>query len=94
MIFKTIIKRIRRDIYDENYQFALNQLCDIIEEQAQLINTQHNQIKYLEKSIKLNEKQIEKFMIKYPDMKKRKEITILPYQYHSDGFYMCLLEKE
>lgn len=43
---------------------------------------------------KENEKQIEKFMIKYPDMKKRKELTILPYQYHSDGFYMCLLEKE
>lgn len=63
MIFKTIIKRIRRDIYDENYQFALNQLCDIIEEQAQLINTQHNQIKDLEKSIKLNEKQIEKLRL-------------------------------
>lgn len=43
---------------------------------------------------KENEKQIEKFMIKYPDMKKRKELTILPYKYHSDGFYMCLLEKE
>ena len=43
---------------------------------------------------KENEKQIEKFMTKYPDMKKRKELTILPYQYHSDGFYMCLLEKE
>ena len=63
MIFKTIIKRIRRDIYDENYQFALNQLCDIIEEQAQLINTQHNQIKDLEKSMKLNEKQIEKLRL-------------------------------
>lgn len=63
MIFKTIIKRIRRDIYDENYQFALNQLCNIIEEQAQLINTQHNQIKDLEKSIKLNEKQIEKLRL-------------------------------
>ena len=43
---------------------------------------------------KENEKQIEKFMTKYPDMKKLKELTILPYQYHSDGFYMCLLEKE
>lgn len=63
MIFKTIIKRIRRDIYDEHYGFALNQLCDIIEEQAQLINTQHNQIKNLEKSIKLNEKQIEKLRL-------------------------------
>ena len=43
---------------------------------------------------KENEKQIAKFITKYPDMKKRKELTILPYQYHSDGFYMCLLEKE
>lgn len=51
MIFKTIMKRIRRDIYDENYAFALNQLCNIIEEQAQLINTQHNQIKNLEERL-------------------------------------------
>lgn len=43
---------------------------------------------------KENEKQIELFIKKYPDMKKIKEITILPYLYHSDGFYMCLLEKE
>ena len=63
MIFKTIMKRIRRDIYDENYQFALNQICDIIEEQAQLINTQHNQIKDLQKCLKLKEKQIEKLRL-------------------------------
>ena len=49
---------------------------------------------YLLRENKENEKQIEKFITKYPDMKKRKEVTILPYQYHSDGFYMCLLEKE
>ena len=42
---------------------------------------------------KENEKQIEKFITKYPDMKKRKEVTILPYQYHSDGFYMCPIRK-
>lgn len=51
MVFKTIMKRIRRDIYDENYAFALNQLCNIIEEQAQLINIQHNQIKNLEEKV-------------------------------------------
>lgn len=45
------MKRIRCDIYDENYQFALNQLCNIIEEQAHLINTQHNQIKNLEERL-------------------------------------------
>lgn len=43
---------------------------------------------------KENEKQIQSFIKKHPDIKKIKEVTILPYQYHSDGFYMCLLEKE
>lgn len=43
---------------------------------------------------KENEKQIEQFMKKHADMKKKQDMTILPYQYHSDGFYMCLLEKE
>lgn len=43
---------------------------------------------------KENEKQIQAFIKRHPDMIKQKELTILPYQYHSDGFYMCLLEKE
>ena len=43
---------------------------------------------------KENEKQIAAFLKKYSDMKILNERTILPYEYHSDGFYMCLLEKE
>lgn len=43
---------------------------------------------------KENEKQILKFINKHKDMKIVEEKTILPYEYHSDGFYMCLLEKE
>lgn len=43
---------------------------------------------------KENGKQIETFVRNHPDMKRIREVTILPYQYHSDGFYMCLLEKE
>lgn len=43
---------------------------------------------------KENEKQIQQFVVQHPDMKIVYEETILPYQYHSDGFYMCLLEKE
>lgn len=43
---------------------------------------------------KENNKQIETFIKKHLDMKIIEEKTILPYQYHSDGFYMCLLEKE
>ncbi len=43
---------------------------------------------------KENEKQIREFIKKYPDMQIIEEKTILPFEYHSDGFYMCLLEKE
>lgn len=43
---------------------------------------------------KENEKQIQTFIKNHPDMKMISEETFLPYQYHSDGFYMCLLEKE
>ncbi len=43
---------------------------------------------------KENEKQVLNFINKHKDMKIVKEKTILPYEYHSDGFYMCLLEKE
>lgn len=43
---------------------------------------------------KENEKQIELFIKKHPQMILIEERTILPFEYHSDGFYMCLLEKE
>ena len=42
---------------------------------------------------KENEKQIQAFTKRHPDMKVLEERTILPFEYHSDGFYMCLLEK-
>lgn len=43
---------------------------------------------------KENEKQIQAFIKKHSDMMIVQEKTILPYEYHSDGFYMCLLQKE
>lgn len=43
---------------------------------------------------KENEKQIENFIHRHPDMEVLEERTILPYQYHSDGFYMCLMRKK
>lgn len=42
---------------------------------------------------KENTKMIAQFVNKHPDMVIVKEKTILPYEYHSDGFYMCKLEK-
>ncbi|MFV0394185.1 MAG: 16S rRNA (cytosine(967)-C(5))-methyltransferase RsmB [Coprobacillaceae bacterium] len=42
---------------------------------------------------KENELMIKKFIDLYPDMQVIEEKIILPYLYHSDGFYMCKLEK-
>lgn len=42
---------------------------------------------------KENQKMIEKFISKHPDMIILEEKQILPYQYNSDGFYMVKLEK-
>ena len=42
---------------------------------------------------KENEMMVKKFIEKYPDMKIIEERTILPYEFNSDGFYMCKLEK-
>ena len=43
---------------------------------------------------KENEKQVEAFIKAHPDMHILEERTVLPYEYHSDGFYMCKLRKD
>ena len=43
---------------------------------------------------KENELQVQKFITAHPDIKKIEEKLILPGEYHSDGFYICKLEKE
>lgn len=42
---------------------------------------------------KENESMIKQFLNKFPDMRIIEEKKILPYDYDSDGFYMCKLEK-
>lgn len=42
---------------------------------------------------KENTLMIQKFIKLFPDMQILEEKTILPYQYQSDGFYMCKLKK-
>ena len=79
-----------------------NAMDQIIEIQQKLLENAYELLKIGGKMVystctinkKENEKQVDVFLQKHPCMKKRKEITILPYEYHSDGFYMCLLEKE
>lgn len=43
---------------------------------------------------KENEKQVATFVKDHPDMHVVEEKTILPFDMHSDGFYMCLLKKD
>ena len=38
-------------------------------------------------------KRIEHFIQKHPDMKVIEQRTILNYEYHTDGFYMCKMKK-
>ena len=42
---------------------------------------------------KENEQMIKQFITKYPEMKIIAEKKILPYEFNSDGFYLCKLEK-
>lgn len=42
---------------------------------------------------KENEKMIEAFLSEHPDMVVLEQRKIMPYEYDSDGFYMCKLEK-
>ena len=43
---------------------------------------------------KENETQIASLIKRHKDLHIVQERTIFPYEYHSDGFYMCLLEKD
>lgn len=42
---------------------------------------------------KENELMIQKFIEKHPDMEVFKQRTILNYEYHTDGFFMCKMKK-
>lgn len=42
---------------------------------------------------KENELMIQKFIEKHPDMEVMKQRTILNYEYHTDGFFMCKMKK-
>lgn len=42
---------------------------------------------------KENELMIQKFIEKHPDMEVVKQRTILNYEYHTDGFFMCKMKK-
>lgn len=82
------------------YQPSTN-MDEIIQIQAKLLEKAYILLKkggtMVYSTCTLNKKenmlQIEKFLNSHKDMKLIKERTILPHEYHSDGFFMCKLEK-
>lgn len=82
--------------HDSQAMDEIIQIQYILLNQAYLLLKKDGQIVYSTCTInkKENEKQIQRFIQEHPDMVVAEEKTILPYMYHSDGFYMCLLKKE
>lgn len=87
---------------DLKYQINLKSIKEIIKLQEEILENSYNMVKvggyYLYSTCTINkdenEKQIEKFLEKHKNFSKVFEKTILPYEYNSDGFYICKLRRE
>lgn len=87
---------------DLKYHINLKSINEIIKLQEEIIDSSSKLVKiggyYLYSTCTLNkdenEKQIEKFLSKNSNFSKVFEKTILPYEYKSDGFYICKLRRE
>lgn len=79
-----------------------NIMDELIKIQYELLKTAHELLKkggvmvYSTCTLnkKENRKNIDRFLNEFQDMKLIEDRTILPYEYHSDGFYMARLVKE
>lgn len=87
---------------DLKYNITLKAINEIIALQAEILESSYPLIKkggYLTVSTctinrSENEEQIEKLLENHPDLKVEYEKTILPYEYGTDGFFICKLKKE
>ncbi len=87
---------------DLKYNITLDAINEIIELQRQILDSSYSLIKqggYITVSTctinkSENEEQIEYLVNKYPNLKIEYQKTILPYEYGTDGFFICKLKKE
>ncbi len=87
---------------DLKYHIDLKSIKEIIILQEEILDSSSKILKvggyYLYSTCTLNkdenEKQINKFLEKNKNFSKVFEKTILPYEYNSDGFYICKLRRE
>ena len=87
---------------DLKYHIDLKSIKEIIKLQQEILEGSKNLLKiggyYLYSTCTLNkdenEMQIKNFLEKNKNYSKVIEKTILPYEYNSDGFYICKLRRE
>ena len=91
---KVSIRNIRHDanediekeeISEDEQKNLQNRVQDLVNKYNKLIDEKTKE--------KENELMIQKFIEKHPDMEVIKQRTILNYEYHTDGFYMCKMKK-
>ena len=86
---------------DLKYNISYESIEEIIKLQSEILEASYELIKkngYLVVSTctinkSENEEQIKEFTKKHPDMQIEYEKTILPFEYETDGFYICKLKK-
>ncbi|MBR3840182.1 MAG: 16S rRNA (cytosine(967)-C(5))-methyltransferase RsmB [Erysipelotrichales bacterium] len=87
---------------DIRLQDKQSSMDEILQIQAQILESVHELVKINGKLVystcslnkKENEKQVESFVNKHPNYRIDYERTIFPYEYDSDGFYICRLIRE
>ena len=87
---------------DIRLQDKQSSMDEILQIQAQILESVHELVKINGKLVystcslnkKENEKQVESFVNKHPNYRIDYDRTIFPYEYDSDGFYICRLIRE
>lgn len=87
---------------DLKYNITFDAINNIIKLQKEILDASYPLIKkggYLTVSTctinkSENEEQIEYLLKKYPDLKVEYQKTILPFEYNTDGFFICKLKKD
>lgn len=86
---------------DIKYQIDLNSIDEILHLQEEIVENTYNLVKvngyYVYSTCTINkdenERQIERFLSTHPEFEKVEERTILPHEFHTDGFYICKMRR-